>query len=390
MDRMADVDRNEWDALAGDGAGGDASPFLGWGFLALLEESLSICPQTGWTPAHFLLRHNGVLVAAAPFYVKTHSMGEFVFDMEFAQIARRSGMDWYPKLVGMAPATPVPAWRVLVAPGEDAPALASLVIEGAQEAARAAGLKGIHLLWPDAGTAHSLSAGGKAAWAEWQHQAFLWENRGWKDFDGWLSSFSKNMRRNVGRERKSVREAGITTRMIDAGEAAATPGLLALFADLYESHNVKFGPWAAKFLTREFFLRLPEFMPDGWCLAAGFEEAAPEALPVALAFLFEGGGRLYGRYYGASREVSGLHFELCYYRPVEYAIEKGMSAFDPGMGSPHKARRGFTSFAVPSFHRPFDKPLLDFMVRVLPEVNEAENAQIAALNEELPYRKDAH
>jgi len=383
---MRAVDRTEWDALAGR----YGSPLLGWGFLALLEESGSIGPDTGWSPAHLLLRRKDAdgaarLVAAAPFYAKSHSWGEFVFDFEFAEIARRSRASWYPKLVGMVPATPAPAWRVMVAEGEDEAALCSLALESAERAAREAGLAGIHLLWPDPAFAALPRA---ESWTGWEHQVFLWTDEGYGDFPGWLDSFSKNMRRNVSRERAAVRAAGVETRMVDAREAASRPGLLEAMADMYESHNDKFGPWAAKFLTRDFFLRLPEFMETGWALAAGFERGAGAAGdPLALAFLLEGKERLYGRYWGAAREVDCLHFELCYYLPIEHALAAGLGSFDPGMGSPHKARRGFRSLLSLSLHRPFDRRMAALMERVLPGINAEESASARALDGELPYKK---
>ena len=289
----------------------------------------------------------------------------------------------------MIPATPAPAWRVLVSadsrgePGEEGRISAAL-LDAAARAAREAGLAGAHILWPEPETA-VLLRGSDSAWVEWEHQAFLWTDEGYGDFDGYLDSFSKNMRRNVRRERQAVASAGVTTRFIGSEEAAARPGLLAAMADLYESHNDKFGPWAAKFLERDFFLRLPEFMREGWALSAAFEAGSDE--PIALAFLLEGKDRLYGRFWGARREVPGLHFELCYYLPIEYALAKGIGSFDPGMGSPHKARRGFRSVMAPSFHKPFDRRLAAFMGRVLPDINAEERAQAAALDEELPFKR---
>jgi uncharacterized protein len=402
--RMAEIDRAEWDALAAP----TGTPLLSWGFLALLEASGSMTPETGWQGAHLLVRREGRLVAAAPFYVKPHSWGEFVFDFGFAEAAEKARLAWYPKLVGAIPATPAPAWRVLIAEGEDEEALTRLSIEAAEEAAREAGLAGMHVLWPDVRTAEALrglSDGGRGGgptarrtsarggqgptdrWAEWSHQAFLWTNPGCADFALYLDSFSKNMRRNVRRERESVAAAGISTRMIRADEAAGHPGLLEAMADLYESHNAKFGPWAAKFLTREFFTMLPEYMSEGWALAAAFETG--NADPVALAFFLEGRDRLYGRFWGARRDIPGLHFELCYYLPIEYALARGIGSFDPGMGSPHKARRGFRSVDAPSFHKSFEPRLAALMERVLPEANQAERAEIDALNEELPFKKVA-
>ncbi len=190
------------------------------------------------------------------------------------------------------------------------------------------------------------------------------------------------MRRNVLRERAALTASGVRTRIVGARDAAAEPGLLALMADLYEAHNDRFGPWAARFLTRDFFLRLPEFLPEGWLLC----RADRGGRTVGLSFLFESRDRLYGRYYGASEDIPFLHFKLCYYLPVEYALSRGIRTFDPGMGGEHKARRGFRSYTTPSFHRPLARPVVRFLEGILPELGREEAAAAAALNLDLPYK----
>lgn len=394
--RMLDIPREDWDALAAPAG----TPLLSWGFLALLEESGSVRPETGWNPAHLLLRDRGTgrPAAAAPFYVRGDSWGEFVFDQGFARAAEQAGLRWYPKLSGVVPVTPAPAWRVLTASGEGlvsegayrgggkpgespgAEALGGRILDAAESLARESGLEGIHVLWPDESAAGLLRA--RPGWVAWEHQAFLWSDEGYGDFRGWLDSFSKNMRRNVLRERAALAASGIRTRIVDAREAAAEPGLLALMADFYEAHNDRFGPWAAKFLTRDFFLRLPDFLPEGWLIC----RAERGGRTVGLSFLFEGRERLYGRYYGASEDIPFLHFELCYYLPVEYALSRGIRTFDPGMGGEHKARRGFRSYTTPSFHRPFAGPLARFVKGVLPDLSREEAAAAASLNDDLPYK----
>ncbi len=395
---MRGIGRAAWDAIAAR----YRSPFYSWGFLALLEESGSIGPRTGWTPCHFLLKRDGVLIAAAPFYAKTHSMGEFVFDFEFAGLADRLGATYYPKLVGMIPATPVPLWRPLVAEGEDEATLGALLMDAAGRTAAASAFGALQVNWPAAGfrpgdaeaavaEAEAESAAGAAEDAaeagrfrEWRHASFLWTDEGYGDFPRYLASFSKNMRRNVQRERRAVAEAGIATRMVGAAEARADPRLLPLMADLYEATNDKFGPWGAKFLTRDFFLRLPEFLEDGWLLSAAFRGTEP----VALAFLFVDAESLYGRYWGTKERVDGLHFELCYYLPIEYALSVGIRRFDPGMGSEHKARRGFRSVIVPSFHLAFDRRVDAAFAAYLPLLSREEEEYAAALNEELPFKRE--
>lgn len=378
---MTEIPREEWDALAAR----YGSPFYSWGFLALLEESGSICPETGWTPCHFLLRREGSLVAAAPFYAKTHSMGEFVFDFEFAILAEKIGAPYYPKLVGMIPATPVPLWRPLVAEGENEGAATEAILQAAARAARDSDFGALQVNWPATGFTPepSIEGGNGSRFREWRHSSFLWTDGGYGDFSGYLASFSKNMRRNVLRERRSVAEAGIECRIVSAAEAAADPRMLSIMADVYEVTNDKFGPWGAKFLTRDFFLRLPDFLSDGWFLSAGFRGTEP----VALAFLFEDRESIYGRYWGTTERVDGLHFELCYYQPIEYALSSGRRRFDPGMGSEHKARRGFRSVTAPSFHMAFDPRVDRAFSRYFPMLNGQEESYAASLNEELPFKR---
>jgi hypothetical protein len=289
----------------------------------------------------------------------------------------------------MVPATPAPAWRVLVAPDQDEAALETLVLQAAGQAARRAGLAGLHIQWPAAGLAARLAgagdgagATGVAAWARWDHQVFLWEDRGYGDFDGLLAAFSKNMRRNVQRERAAVRAAGLEMRWLSAAEAAGQPGLLAEVADLYRAHNDRFGPYAARFLEPDFFLRLPEFMPGGWALGTAWRGGRL----LAMSFFLEGGGRLYGRYYGAREDLPGLHFELCYYLPLEYALRAGIGSFDPGLGSPHKVRRGFRPRLAPSFHLAFDQSLQAAARPAFAAANRQAERAVAALAAELPYK----
>ncbi|MEI6875509.1 MAG: peptidogalycan biosysnthesis protein [Spirochaetota bacterium] len=386
---MTSIDRTEWDALAAP----YGTPFYFWGFLALLEESGSVVPENGWTPLHLLARRDGRLVAAAPLYAKTASWGEFVYDFQFASVAKANNIPWYPKLVGIIPLTPAPLWRVLVAAGEDEGAISGLFLDAALEAARASDFGGFHVLWPAPEMAALIrsrqASGANGRFAAWEHQTFLWTDSGYRDFGGYLAAFSKNMRRNVLRERSGLDASGLSRRMIEAGEAASVPGLLARMADFYESTNDKFGPWAAKFLTRDFFLRLPEFLPEGWVLGAAFDGEADSASakdPLGLSFLLKGDRGLWGRYWGSSRFEAGLHFELCYYLPIEWALSKGLAFFDPGIGSEHKARRGFQSVLAPSFHRVFDPRLARAVERSLAEANRAEEAGIRALNEELPFK----
>ncbi len=389
---MRSIDKTAWNTLASR----YDSPFLDWGFLALLEESGSVTPRRGWTPLHLLLRRGPDLIAAAPLYAKTSSGGEFVWDFEFARVAQANGIAWYPKLVGMVPLTPSPAWRVMTAEGEDEEALIATVLDILVDTAISNQLGGFHALWPAPDMAARLrkplasnygsDPHSHPALIAWEHQSFIWKNEGYGDFPAYLASFSKNMRRNVLRERAGLDDNRIERRIMPAQEVAATRGLLEKMADFYETTNDRFGPWAARWLERDFFLRLPEFMPRGWMLGAAFAEGEHE--PIALSFLLRGEKSIWGRYWGCARFEAGLHFELCYYLPIEWALRNGVDSFDPGMGSEHKARRGFRSVLAPSFHSIRDPRMAGAFSRAVAEANRAEAAEVAALNADLPFKKE--
>ncbi len=375
------------------------NPLLSWGFLALLEDSGSVCPQRGWLPQHLELRRDGRLIAAAPFYIKAHSWGEFVFDQGFAQFAEGQGLPWYPKLVGMVPLSPCPAWRILCADAEDQNELEAIVLHAALERARELGLTGLHILWPQeswrpqsiapAFSPKSGKVGAQAGmpWRSWSHQSYLWENRAWTDYPAYLASLNANARRNILREGRGLAAAGVETRIVEADEAAGRPELLQVMADFYLDTNERFGPMSARFLEPDFFRRLPEYLASGWFLSAAFPKGQPLARPLGLALLFEGQDRLYGRYWGREKEEKGMHFELCYNLPIRRAIERGISSFDPGMGGDHKARRGFASALTDSFHIIFNPLLDDIFRRSVAQAAFEEGAWVESLNRELPWKK---
>ncbi|TFG81455.1 MAG: GNAT family N-acetyltransferase, partial [Spirochaetales bacterium] len=273
----------------------------------------------------------------------------------------------------------------------DRPGSGMALVEAVAEAARDGGFSGLHLQWVEPGFAleQASSAGGSqnigsGGWIAWRRQAYRWENRGYADFTAYLADFSKNMRRNVGRERAGLEAAGYRTRVVPAHEAG--PEYWRLMAAYYERTNDKFGPWAARFLPSRFFELAPEYLGDSARFSAAFIPGRSE--PVALALLFEGSMRLWGRYWGAESDVPTLHFETCYYRPIEYAIERHIQSFDPGMGGHHKARRGFHAVMATSLHRVFEPRLSSLFTRAVAEASEAEAAFADQLNEELPFRQD--
>ena len=383
VDDIRQVPAKDWNALVGDPGG---APFLEHGFLSSLESSGSASGDNGWYPRHFLLRLDGVLVAAAPAYVKTHSMGEFVFDQGLAAAASELGLDYYPKLVATIPFTPAPGYRFPVHPDMDESTADEILLSGMEQFVRQNSLHSLSLLFvdPEWDFPRNLPAG-EAGWLEWAHQYFLWENPGDRDFETYLGRFNKNQRRNIRRERRSVRDQGFSIETLSGDRAG--PELADLMYDLYCDTNEQFGPWAAFFLNRQWFHDVLEHWGERilFFLARNGETGTISAM----SMLARSRNTLVGRYWGSRETVRNLHFELCYYAPQEYALRQGLRWFDPGMGSPHKARRGFASREFSSWHRFLNPEISALFSSVLSEANEAERLMIRELNDSVPWKKSS-
>jgi len=377
VESLSLIDREAWDALAQP----LPTPFLEWEWLRLMEASGSAAAESGWIPRHLTLWSGNDLVAAAPLYVKLHSAGEFVFDHAWADVADRLGRAYYPKLVGMSPFTPMIGYRFLTAPEIDQAELTLRLLEEIDGFCRRHSLSGSSFHFVDPGWGEAMAGHGYCAWA---HQSFAWENKGYGNFEDYLAVFNANQRRNIRRERRELSRRGIRVEMIPGAEMpAALYGRMYAF---YANTNDQFGPWGCKYLTREFFTALPDHFRQRLVFATAFEGDHREA-PVGMSLLVTKGDQLYGRYWGCRREIEFLHFDACYYRPIEWAIEHGIRMFDPGMGGGHKLRRGFKAAPNHSLHRFMDPILRRVMEHNMEAINRLERDNIAALNLERPLRR---
>ncbi len=373
---MADIDPDEWNALARPAA----TPFLEWEWLNLLEASGSVSMRTGWFPVHVLVRDGSRLAAAAPLYVKGHGEGEFVFDHLWSEVARRMAVPYYPKLLGASPFTPATGYRFLIAPDQDERRMCLVIMEALERLCAANNLSGISFLFAEPRFATLLRDMGMSSWL---HQGYIWENPGYRSFADFLARFGSHGRKNILHERRSLRERGIRVRLYAGPDIPA--GLYPAMHRFYASTNDKFGDYGCRYLTPEFFDALPSLPRDRLAFVAAFQDSSPE--PLAMAMLVRKGDRLNGRYWGATRHVDFLHFELCYYTPIEWAIAQGIRLYDPGMGGEHKARRGFVSIPTTSLHRHRD-PRFDRVFRAnLAEINRLEREYIDELNALLPFRR---
>jgi predicted N-acyltransferase len=374
--RMADIPQSAWDALAQP----LKTPFLEWEWLNNLEISGSATARTGWQPCHLTIWKGQELVAAAPFYVKGHSYGEFVFDHQWANLAARLGIEYYPKLLGMTPFTPAEGYRFLMAPGEDEFTLTEIMVSQIDHFCDRNGLSGCNFLFVDPQWRKTMENYG---FTSWLHHSYIWQNQGFSGFDDYLKMFNANQRRNIKRERKSVEQAGLTIKTL-AGEEIPHH-LFPLIYRFYSSTCDKFY-WGSKYLTRQFFENLYPNYQHRVVLVAAFSENNPDH-PVGLSFCLRKDENLYGRYWGSLQEFDCLHFEACYYQPINWAIQQGIKLFDPGAGGQHKRRRGFPATPNYSLHRFYNQKMSQILLHYIDEINQMEQDEIDAINQDLPFNK---
>lgn len=348
LDSITDVPAAQWDALAG----ADAPPFIRHAWLAAMEESGSAQEDTGWAPHHLTLWRGNTLVAASPAYFKFHSMGEYIYDFAWAQVAQRMGVAYYPKLLIGAPLSPATAPRFLVAEGENVSDARHAIMEAAIESAREEGCSSVHVLYPTEEEADFLEHTGMARRLTLQ---FHWKNPGYQSYEDYLSRFTSKRRNQFKRERGAAAGQGITLRTVPGHELGPEHARRAhgFYAATCERHA-----WGQVQLTPDFFARVFRAMPE----AMEMVEAVRGGKVVAGAFNAVTKERLYGRYWGCFEEHPFLHFNVCLYHSVEESIRAGRKVFEPGAGGEHKVARGFEPTAVHSAHLLFD-PRLDRTIR---------------------------
>ena len=377
---LQEIPEDDWERLVG----ADAIPFYRWRWLTALEASGSIAADQGWQPLHLALRRDDdTLVAVAPLYLKGHSYGEFVFDQAFARLAADLGLRYYPKLVGMSPVSPVQGYRFHVAPGEDAGALTALMLRLIDDFAARNGILSCNFLYVDPAWQPLAEAAGCACWL---NQQSLWSAQGQEQFADYLAGFNANQRRNIKRERQAVRKAGISVTPLTG--AALTPALLEAMHGFYAQHCARWGPWGSKYLEASFFDALVDPELSVHVVLFSAHRGDPHD-PVAMSLCIQDQQQLWGRYWGTREEIDCLHFEVCYYAPIAWALERGLQRFDPGAGGSHKRRRGFVARPLASLHRWYDDQM-DGLIRAwLPRANGLLQEEIEAINAELPFRAEA-
>jgi len=326
---LASVPAGQWDAL------GDGHPFLSHAFLHALEKTGCVGAQSGWAPCHLLLRAGDRLAGAMPLYLKSHSYGEYVFDWGWAEAYHRSGLRYYPKLVSAVPFTPVSGQRLLAA---DSKARATL-LTAALRFAEDSGVSSLHCLFPTGPEAELMAAAGMLLR---QTVQFHWRNEGYGSFEDFLGRMNHDKRKKIHQERRKLRTAGVEFRRLTGEQANESDWrfFFDCYRRTYRSHM------STPYLNLDFFLALASAMPRRLLLSI----ASRDGLPVASSLCMLGGESLYGRYWGAREYHPGLHFECCYYQPMEYCIERGIACFEGGAQGEHKLARGLLPVKTVSAH----------------------------------------
>jgi uncharacterized protein len=333
--KISEVERGRWDGLAGA-----ASPFLKWDWLDSLEQSGCVNEETGWMPHHVVVESGDALVAACPMYLKLHSMGEFIFDYEWAEAAHHAGIQYYPKMLVGVPFTPATGHRFLTALGEDRSQLIRFMGQALAKIAADNKISSVHVNFCLADEREALEQVGFFPRVGIQYH---WQNRNFASFDDYLNSFRSDRRNKVKRERREVAQRGITIRAYEGAEL--TQNHVRTMFRLYKGHVDRLY-YGRQYLTQNFFDELHRRFASHLCLML----AERDGKFIAGTFNVRDDTALYGRYWGAFEEHPFLHFNVCYYSAIEHSIHLGLQRFEAGAGGSFKQLRGLDPEHTTSVH----------------------------------------
>lgn len=354
-------------------------PFTDKEFLLALEESGSVDESSGWQSAHLAAvdedeRVVGLLLG----YAKTHSYGEYVFDWEWARFFHTHGVEYYPKFTSALPFTPAAGPRILLAPGTDRDRIRKALITAAVELARHSDLSSCHALFL---TRDDLAAFTAEGFTERHSYQYHWTNQGYRNFQDFVETFVSKRRRDVLRERRRAQEHGLTLSCLTGKDLTAEHAQA--MEQLYLLTAAKKN--AIPYLRPGFFARLFATMSDRILLNAAFQA---DGEMVAGALNFFKGNHLYGRYWGSTDRFQDLHFELCYYQTIDFAIARSLHRFEAGAQGEHKIQRGFLPSLTYSAHLIFDSRFSPPIERYIREERDAVHAQMAELMSHSPFRTE--
>ncbi len=367
------IPAEDWDACAGD-----SNPFVSHAFLAALEDGGAVGAETGWLPQHLVVEDDqGRAAGVAPFYMRADSYGEYIFDHGWAHAYERAGGHYYPKLLCGVPFSPVPGPRLLVRRDAFAEKARAALASAMIDAARQGNLSSIHVNFLPKEDWNYLSRFG---FLKRLGQQYHWHNDGYRDFDDFLNALNSRKRKTIRKERRKLEEWGLTF------EALTCDRLQDRHWDAFYRfyRNTVDRKWGAAYLTRDFFFRLHETMADKVVLIVG----RLDGKIVCGALNLLGADALYGRNWGCDTRFRFLHFEVCYYQAIDYAIRTGLARVEAGAQGQHKIQRGYTPVETYSAHwiadRNFRRAVADYLKRE----REAVGEEIEFLADFTPFRKE--
>jgi predicted N-acyltransferase len=382
--RIADIAAEGWNACAAGGAEFQATsirppnPFVSHAFLRSLEESGSATRETGWLPQHLLYEDgDGRLLACMPCYLKSHSQGDYVFDHGWAEAYMRAGGRYYPKLQASVPFTPVTGPRLLARAGTDAAEHQAVLLQAGRTLTEELGVSSLHITFM---TREEWELAGSLGYLQRTDQQFHWLNNGYDTFDDFLAALSSRKRKMIRKERRAAIEDGIDIEWVTGRDL--TEAHWDAFFDFYMDTGSR--KWGTPYLTRECFSLLGQTMADELLLVL----AKRNGRYIAGALNVIGADTLYGRYWGATEAQYFLHFEVCYYQAIDYAIQNRLARVEAGAQGGHKLARGYLPSETYSAHYIADPGLAHAVADYLVRERRAVAHEAELLSEESPYRRD--
>ena len=370
---IGNIDRNQWNRLAIP----MKNPFLEWEWLYMLELSKSICSDRGWYPNHLTLFENNRMIAAAPLYLKTNSEGEYVYDIDWMRIAKRIDTPYYPKMVGMTPMTPVPGYRFIIDYQYDEMMVTRMLVSLITQYCKQKKITGCHFLYVDSKWVPIMN---QMRFVEWKHYTFQWQNRGYQSFEDFLQTLKASHRRNIRKEMTALNKQKIHIKIHENENIPKS--YYSKMAQYYNNTGVKYDPEAESYFKPVFFDYLSRYYSHRSMFVSAYANEKPDD-PLALAYFTHKERFLSGRYWGSGFDVPFLHFNVCYYSAIKWAIENNIQTFDPGAGGNHKLKRGFPAALVYSLHFFYDWNLQFFLVQHIDEINKLEHEEMNIINRNL-------
>jgi predicted N-acyltransferase len=370
---MSRIDAEAWNACAGP-----ENPFVQHAFLEALEESGSATAETGWAPYHLVIEDKSESpLGVAPMYVKGHSQGEFVFDHNWAHAYESAGGKFYPKLLIAVPFTPATGPRLLVRPDQDRALIEGQLIAGGVEAANQLDLSSVNVNFP---TERQWDHLGESGFLQRTGEQFHWLNHNYETFDDFLAALSSRKRKAIRRERRGAMASDIEIEVI-TGSDLREEHWDAFFEFYMDTGSRK---WGRPYLTRAFFSIVTETMPEQIVMIL----ARKDGDYIAGALNFLGTDTLFGRYWGCKEDHPFLHFEVCYYRAIDFAIEHGLARVEAGAQGHHKLSRGYLPVHTYSAHWIRDAGFRRAVAHYLEQERAHVSDEIEMLDAYSPFRKD--